>query len=224
MSFAGVFDRLEQAFGEYSDKVTTAQHFIDFFTRIRDEGTASIGMIKTPSKRRHILTDNMSSNMALSNYFHPSGMEGCCFNITTTRDLNKFMKEFCKGRKPSAELNSRIGKPHPDTGVLICNSCYKDTTILPNTRTYLMQKPSPNGSVGMGSKLDHQTQMREFANELLDKNVNLNNKISYLNNIINTAEKNKALGLQHKLGTSFFLIISVKNPTSRVAHICTSFK
>ena len=85
-----------------------------------------------------------------------------------------------------------------------------------------MQKPSPNGSVGMGSKLDHQPQMREFANGLLDKNVNLNNKISNLNNIINTAEKNKALGLQHKLGSSFFLIISVKNPTSRVAHICTS--
>ena len=188
MSFAGVFVMLEQAFGEYSNNVTTAQHFIDFFTRIRDEGTASIGVIKTPLKRR-ITTDNMSSKMFSSNDFHPCGMEGCCFNITTRKELNKFTKEFCKGRKPSAELNSRIGKPHPDTGVLICNSCYKDTTILPNTRTYLMQKPSPNGSVGMGSKLDHQPQMRELANGLLDKNVNLNNKISNLNNIINTLLK-----------------------------------
>ena len=175
MSFAGVFVTLEQAFGEYSNKVTTAQHFIDFFTCIRDEGTASIGVIKTPLKRRRITTDNMSSNMCSSNYFHPCGMEGCCFNITTRKELNKFTKEFCKGRKPIAELNSRIGKPHPGTGVLICNSCYKDTTILPNTRAYLMQKPSPNGSVGMGLKLDRQPQMRKFANGLLDKNVNLNN-------------------------------------------------
>jgi flagellar motor component MotA len=75
-SFDDVFERLEQAFGEYSatDRVENAQHFIDFFTRIRDEGTASIGTktpsgtasigTKTPSKRRRILTDFISSNMA----------------------------------------------------------------------------------------------------------------------------------------------------------------